>query len=512
MKPSIPRNLITVLALSLVTPSLIAADPGIPIDAVFSHTEVSSTSGKVTVFVFDAEDATEPVAAQSFYPGEWTVQAEGKDRVRLALRFTDTGWFSPGQPLWGEIEVDGAAVGTRLPLKMPGSGIYASGEVKTGTGFVFPDDSIQTTAGVTTEGDPTVDPGVKDGVSWGEVSGRPAGLDDGDDVGVTVESDPTVDPGVKDGVSWSEVSGRPAGLDDGDDVGITSETDPQVGSNSLNRVPRWNGSALVTGTVTDSGGNIGIGMDPNPPFKLHVNGLGRFEVGSNRSIEFSTPQGWPGFIVYTNDGSRSDIGFRDNYLYLSTSTSDSPPSLNNGLFLRETGRVGIGTSDPDSRLEVSGEIRTTASSGSPRLWGQGRPGTVRYGTTGAESGLCTYGSITYGLSLYEVSWGESDAACPVGTWVCTKDDLFDPVTETTQTCATSRPGDTADGRGCNGDYLDWSDSAHRGWLADATHIFRQIGLSLFFVGGGLVKIEDSIDLHEVDSCASLPVWCCSGAN
>ena len=60
------------------------------------------------------------------------------------------------------------------------------------------------------ESDPTVIDSVKDGVSWSEVSGRPAGLDDGDQVGLTSETDPTVLDSVKDGVSWSEVSGRPA--------------------------------------------------------------------------------------------------------------------------------------------------------------------------------------------------------------------------------------------------------------------------------------------------------------
>lgn len=43
---------------------------------------------------------------------------------------------------------------------------------------------------------------------------------------LTGETDPTVAASVKDGISWTEVSGKPAGLDDGDDIGITSETDP----------------------------------------------------------------------------------------------------------------------------------------------------------------------------------------------------------------------------------------------------------------------------------------------
>ena len=71
-------------------------------------------------------------------------------------------------------------------------------------------------AGVET--DPTVDPNVKDGVSWDELAGIPAGFADGvDDVGSAAETDPTVDPNVKDGVSWSEISDIPSGFADGID-------------------------------------------------------------------------------------------------------------------------------------------------------------------------------------------------------------------------------------------------------------------------------------------------------
>jgi hypothetical protein len=63
---------------------------------------------------------------------------------------------------------------------------------------------------------------------------------------------------VKDGVDWTEVTSRPAGLDDGDDVGITSESDPEIGSNTTNYIPKWDGNSLVSGTIFDDG-NIGIG-------------------------------------------------------------------------------------------------------------------------------------------------------------------------------------------------------------------------------------------------------------
>ncbi len=48
------------------------------------------------------------------------------------------------------------------------------------------------------------------------------------------------------------------------------ETDPQVGLNTLNYTSKWDGTALIAGTIFDNG-NIGIGTD-TPAEKLDVNG------------------------------------------------------------------------------------------------------------------------------------------------------------------------------------------------------------------------------------------------
>jgi len=50
-----------------------------------------------------------------------------------------------------------------------------------------------------------------------------------------------------------------------------AETDPQVSSSSAGKVPRWNGSTLVDGAISDpANGNIGIGT-PNPGRTAHLN-------------------------------------------------------------------------------------------------------------------------------------------------------------------------------------------------------------------------------------------------
>jgi hypothetical protein len=64
-------------------------------------------------------------------------------------------------------------------------------------------------------------------ISWGNLSGIPADIADGDQVGISTEMDPTItDPSVKDGVSWSELSGIPAAFADGvDNIGLTEGLD-----------------------------------------------------------------------------------------------------------------------------------------------------------------------------------------------------------------------------------------------------------------------------------------------
>ena len=50
-----------------------------------------------------------------------------------------------------------------------------------------------------------------------------------------------------------------------------AESDPEVGTNTPDQIPKWNGSALISGSITDAYGKIGIGTTL-PSAKLDVNG------------------------------------------------------------------------------------------------------------------------------------------------------------------------------------------------------------------------------------------------
>ena len=198
------------------------------------------------------------------------------------------------------------------------------------------------------ENDPTVNPSVKDGVDWTELTGIPTGLADGvdnglvgvawnevanipaefadgvDNVGLTAETDPTVPANLKDGVAWNEISGVPTSLLDGDQAGIASESDPQVGSNTTNRVPKWDGNALVSSNAINenASGNVGIGT-ASPQCKLDVTGdtkisgvltAGKIQVidvvteGSNCTLNGLIARATNGLILSCQSGVWTSLG------------------------------------------------------------------------------------------------------------------------------------------------------------------------------------------------------------
>jgi trimeric autotransporter adhesin len=71
----------------------------------------------------------------------------------------------------------------------------------------------------------------------------------------------------------------------------TLETDPKVGGQTTYQVPKWNGSQLINGTITDlDNGWIGIGTT-NPQAKLHVSGINYATSPSDQRGYFSNNTG-----------------------------------------------------------------------------------------------------------------------------------------------------------------------------------------------------------------------------
>jgi len=129
------------------------------------------------------------------------------------------------------------------------------------------------------------------------------------------------------------------------------ESDPEVGANTTNFMPKWDGSSLVTGTIYDDG-NVGIGT-PDPDNPLHIFGSGGSNAptlngvhisgsdsGGNARIELTANAGTP-YIDFQNDTFGTDYDMR---LRL---TGDDSLAI-------EGGNVGVGTSTPGAKLHING--------------------------------------------------------------------------------------------------------------------------------------------------------------
>lgn len=130
-----------------------------------------------------------------------------------------------------------------------------------------------------------------------------------------------------------------------------------------------------------------------------------------------------------------------------------------------------------------------------RLWGQGRPGTVRYGTIGAELGLCMNGAIRFGLSSGIATWEGAASQCPAGTWVCTWEERGE------EKCDTARWDVYWDGMTCTGEEINigFGLEEELGLVADSGFIY--LGVAQWEFGGR--------DGKQVPVCEHRPVWCCS---
>ena len=136
-----------------------------------------------------------------------------------------------------------------------------------------------------------------------------------------------------------------------------SETDPQVSSVTNNTIPKWNGTALVDGVVTDDGTNVGVGITPSAGNKLDV-------AGKTKTTTFQMTNGATLNSVLQSDATGNASWVNANTLAItetdpqvSSSASGRVPRWNgaalaDGAIFDNGTNVGIGTTGPAGVLDL----------------------------------------------------------------------------------------------------------------------------------------------------------------
>jgi hypothetical protein len=117
--------------------------------------------------------------------------------------------------------------------------------------------------------------------------------------------------------------------------------------------PSSNGVSITTT------GNVGVGIAiPGAGLRLDVNGTTRISPGGlGGSIGFGTPNAETGMTIVGSN--RADVRFDGTTLKLVAGPGASgPPPSTYGIAITTAGNVGIGTTNPGTRLEVIGRTKT----------------------------------------------------------------------------------------------------------------------------------------------------------
>jgi hypothetical protein len=154
------RKALCAALLAATLPTAVLAATSISINREISTSELWTAPSEITFYLYDSQDATVPVASQTFDAGLWLSENDYKvgKSMRVSAQFTNTEAIDESRQLWMDTAVDGTLIGTRQALGeeaplLRDISVDTYIESRNG-GIIFADGSVQVTSGITTETDP----------------------------------------------------------------------------------------------------------------------------------------------------------------------------------------------------------------------------------------------------------------------------------------------------------------------------------------------------------------------
>ncbi len=155
-----------------------------------------------------------------------------------------------------------------------------------------------------------------------------------------------------------------------------NEVDPQVASSATNMVPKWDGSSLVDGVITDDGTNVGIGTN-SPAAKLDVAGgdalingvrvgLGSGDINTNTAVGLLS--------LNANTSGVGNSAFGRDALRLNTTGANNTASGYGSLYQNGSGSDNTATGANAGRNNTTGSSNTIYGSQA-----------LQYNTVGSEN-------------------------------------------------------------------------------------------------------------------------------
>lgn len=204
---------------------------------------------------------------------------------------------------------------------------------------------------------------------------------------------------------------------------ITSSIDYVTGSTRfgslLGNTHTFTGSIYHTGSIVAFAGNVGIGTS-SPPQSLTANG--NIAVGGQQAFwlrdddGFSSNSGRRAWAITANYSSYGTLTF-----FVANSAASNPLGATAALNITNVGSVGIGTTNPQAKLHISGNMIIGADGAYALISGPTTGGGISIGSNSATFDRNLYlGLVTAGLSFSPVLTINAQTS-NVGIGICTPD-------------------------------------------------------------------------------------------